>query len=66
MSNALATGLGWSRLGAIVVFAAITPTVMLAAPVIAAQFAGQLGLSPAQIGDLFSVELAAMSCSLTI
>jgi len=61
MSNALSTGLGWSRLAAIVIFAAITPTVMLAAPVIAAQFAGQLGLSPAQIGDLFSVELAAMS-----
>jgi len=61
MSNALATGLGWSRLAAIVAFAAITPTVMLAAPVIAAQFAGQLGLQPAQIGDLFSVELAAMS-----
>jgi len=61
MDNALSTGLGWSRLGAIVVFAAITPTVMLAAPVIAAQFAGQLGLQPAQIGDLFSVELAAMS-----
>jgi len=61
MNNALSTGLGWSRLAAIVVFAAITPTVMLAAPVIAAQFGGQLGLQPAQIGDLFSVELAAMS-----
>jgi len=61
MSNALSTGLGWSRLAAIVVFAAITPTVMLAAPVIAGQFAMQLGLQPAQIGDLFSVELAAMS-----
>jgi len=61
MKNALATGLGWSRLSAIVVFAAITPTVMLAAPVIAAQFAKQLGLSNSQIGDLISVELAAMS-----
>jgi len=61
MSNALSTGLDWSRLAAIVVFAAITPTVMLAAPVIAAQFGAQLGLKPAQIGDLFSVELAAMS-----
>jgi len=61
MSNALSTGLGWSRLAAIMVFSAITPTVMLAAPVIAAQFSGQLGLLPAQIGDLFSVELAAMS-----
>jgi len=61
MSNALSTGLDWSRLAAIVVFAAITPTVMLAAPVIAAQFGAQLGLQSAQIGDLFSVELAAMS-----
>jgi len=61
MNNALSTGLGWSRLGAIVIFAAITPTIMLAAPVIGAQFAGQLGLSTSQIGDLFSVELAAMS-----
>jgi len=61
MSNALSTGLGWSRLSAIVIFAAITPTVMLAAPVIAAQFAKQLGLQPAQIGDLISAELAAMS-----
>jgi len=60
MSNALSTGLSWSRLAAIVVFAAITPTVMLCAPVIAAQFAKQLGLTPAQIGDLFSAELAAM------
>jgi len=61
MNDALSTGLGWSRLAAIVVFAAITPIVMLAAPVIAGQFAVQLGLQSAQIGDLFSVELAAMS-----
>jgi len=61
MSNALSTGLGWSRLAAIVIFAAITPTVMLAAPVIAAQFGAQLGLQSAQIGDLISAELAAMS-----
>jgi len=61
MNNALSTGLGWSRLSAIVIFAAITPTVMLAAPVIAARFATQLGLSNAQIGDLISAELAAMS-----
>jgi len=60
MSNALSTGLSWPRLAAIVVFSAITPTVMLSAPVIAAQFAKQLGLTPAQIGDLFSAELAAM------
>jgi len=61
MSNALSTGLAWRQLAAIVVFAAIAPSVMLAAPVIAAQLGGQLGLKPAQIGDLFSVELAAMS-----
>jgi len=61
MNHALSTGLGWSQLAAIVVFAAMTPIVMLAAPVITPQFAGQFGFSPAQIGDLFSVELAAMS-----
>jgi len=60
MSNALSTGLSWPRLASIVVFSAITPTVMLCAPVIAGQFAKQLGLTPAQIGDLFSAELAAM------
>jgi len=59
--NALATGLGWPQLLAIVVFAAITPCVMLAAPVIAAQYGMQLGLAPAQIGDLFSAEMATMS-----
>jgi len=62
-NNALSTGLGWPQLGAIVIFAAITPAVMMAAPVIAAQFARQMGFSSAQIGDLFSVELAAMSLS---
>jgi len=60
MSNALSTGLSWPRLAAIVVFAAITPTVMLSAPVIAAQFAKQFGFTSAQIGDLFSAELTAM------
>jgi len=60
-NDALSTGLGWSQLLAIVVFAAITPCVMLAAPVIAAQYGMQLGLAPAQIGDLFSAEMATMS-----
>jgi len=60
MSNALSTGLSWPRLAAIVIFAAITPTVMLSAPVIAAQFAKQFGFTSAQIGDLFSAELTAM------
>jgi len=59
--NALSTGLTWRKLAAIVVFSAITPMVMLAAPVIAGQLAMQLQLTPTQIGDLFSVELAAMS-----
>ncbi len=48
-------------LAAIVLFAAITPTVLMTAPAVAAQLATQWQLSPAQIGDLFSVELGAMS-----
>ncbi|MEY9335106.1 DHA1 family inner membrane transport protein [Pseudomonas protegens] len=46
---------------AIVLFAAITPAVLLTAPAIAAQLASQWQLSPSQIGDLFSAELGAMS-----
>ncbi|MNF37866.1 Major Facilitator Superfamily protein [compost metagenome] len=46
---------------AIVVFAAITSAVLLTAPAIATQLAVELGLTPAQIGDLFSIELGAMS-----
>lgn len=46
---------------AIVVFAAITSAVLLTAPAIATQLAVELGLSPAQIGYLFSIELGAMS-----
>lgn len=46
---------------AIVLFAAITPAVLLMAPAIAAQLASQWQLSPTQIGDLFSAELGAMS-----
>lgn len=48
-------------LAAIVLFAAITPAVLLTAPAIAAQLASQWQLSPTQIGDLFSAELGAMS-----
>lgn len=51
----------WQRLAAIVLFAAITPTILMTAPAVAAQLAVQWQLSPAQIGDLFSFELGAMS-----
>lgn len=46
---------------AIVVFAAITSAVLLTAPAIATRFAVELGLNPEQIGNLFSIELGAMS-----
>lgn len=46
---------------AIVAFAAITSAVLLTAPALATQLATELGLNPAQIGDLFSIELGAMS-----
>lgn len=46
---------------AIVIFAAIVPAVLMVAPALAGQLAGQLGLSPSQIGNLFSVELGVMS-----
>lgn len=52
---------GWARLAAIVLFAAITPSVLMTAPVVAAQLAAQWGLTPSQIGNLFMVELGAMS-----
>jgi predicted MFS family arabinose efflux permease len=48
-------------LAAIVLFAAITPTILMTAPAVAAQLATQWKLSPSQIGDLFSTELGAMS-----
>lgn len=51
----------WQRLAAIVLFAAITPTILMTAPAVAAQLAVQWQLSPSQIGDVFSVELGAMS-----
>ncbi|GLZ87500.1 MFS transporter [Metapseudomonas resinovorans] len=46
---------------AIVVFAAITSVVLLTAPAIATRLAVELGLNPEQIGNLFSIELGAMS-----
>ncbi|MDW3711266.1 MULTISPECIES: MFS transporter [unclassified Pseudomonas] len=61
MTTATPAGLPRSRLLAIVLFAAIVPCVLMAAPAIATQYALQLGLGPAQIGQLFSAELAAMS-----
>lgn len=48
-------------LAAIVLLAAIAPAVLLTAPALASQLASQWQLSPAQIGDLFSFELGAMS-----
>lgn len=48
-------------LAAIVLFAAITPTILMTAPAVAAQLATQWQLSPSQIGNLFSTELGAMS-----
>ncbi|MCK3832637.1 MFS transporter [Pseudomonas fluorescens] len=50
-----------ARLAAIVLFAAITPTILMTAPAVTAQLASEWQLSPARIGDLFSVELGAMS-----
>ncbi|WP_432767297.1 MFS transporter [Pseudomonas tohonis] len=61
MITATSAGLPRTRLLAIVLFAAIVPCVLMAAPAIATQYALQLGLGPAQIGQLFSAELAAMS-----
>ena len=48
-------------LTAIIVFAAIAPGVLMTAPAIAAQLAGEWRLTPTQIGRLFAGELGAMS-----
>ncbi|MET3621475.1 MFS transporter [Burkholderia ambifaria] len=50
-----------STLVALVVFAAITPLLLIVAPAVAAQLATQLGLSASQIGTYFFVELGAFS-----
>lgn len=51
----------WKLLSAIVLFAAVVPSVLMTAPILAAQLASQWGLTPSQIGNLFMVELGAMS-----
>lgn len=51
----------WGLLAAIILFAALAPAILMTAPAVAAQLASQWQLSPSQIGDLFSVELGAMS-----
>jgi DHA1 family inner membrane transport protein len=56
-------GLPRGEVAAIVVVSAIVPAVLLMAPAIAGQLAAQLGLGPAQVGTMFSSELAAMSLS---
>jgi predicted MFS family arabinose efflux permease len=50
-----------STLVALVVFAAITPLLLLVAPAVAGQLTMQLGLSASQIGTYFFVELGAFS-----
>ncbi|NIE62264.1 MFS transporter [Burkholderia sp. Ax-1719] len=52
-----------STLLSLVVFAAVTPLLLLVAPAVAAQLAVQLGLSASQIGTYFFVELGAFSCA---
>lgn len=52
---------GREVLWALVIFAAITPMVLLVAPAVAEQLGVELGLNPAQIGSYFSVELGAFS-----
>ena len=52
-----------ATLVALVVFAAITPLLLLVAPAVAAQLGQQLGLSASQIGTYFFVELGAFSCA---
>ncbi len=52
-----------STLLSLVVFAAITPLLLLVAPAVAAQLGSQLGLSASQVGTYFFVELGAFSCA---
>lgn len=61
LTNSLLASSQLALLAAIVLFAAITPTILMTAPAVAAQLAIQWQLSPSQIGDLFSTELGAMS-----
>lgn len=48
-------------LAAIALLSAITPAVLMTAPVVAAQLAKQFALTPTQTGALFSAEMGAMS-----
>ncbi|WP_364309134.1 MFS transporter [Paenarthrobacter nitroguajacolicus] len=49
------------RIALIVVFSGIAATLLLMAPAVAGQLFTQMGLTPTQTGDLFAVELGAMS-----
>ncbi|HDR8859094.1 TPA: MFS transporter [Burkholderia territorii] len=60
-SDGSASSFARSTLVALVVFAAITPLLLLVAPAVAGQLAMQLGLSASQIGTYFFVELGAFS-----
>ncbi|RQR84817.1 MULTISPECIES: MFS transporter [unclassified Burkholderia] len=60
-SDGRASRFARSTLVALVVFAAITPLLLLVAPAVAGQLATQLGLSASQIGTYFFVELGAFS-----
>ncbi|MFM0729956.1 MFS transporter [Paraburkholderia sediminicola] len=62
-STAVPREFATSTLLSLVVFAAITPLLLLVAPAVAAQLGGQLGLSASQIGTYFFVELGAFSCA---
>ncbi|KVH43483.1 MFS transporter [Burkholderia diffusa] len=60
-SDGCASPFARPTLVALVVFAAITPLLLLVAPAVAGQLATQLGLSASQIGTYFFVELGAFS-----
>ncbi len=49
------------RIAFIVLFSSIVSTLLLMAPAVAGQLQLQMGLSPTRTGDLFAVELGAMS-----
>ncbi|MBU9132900.1 MFS transporter [Burkholderia multivorans] len=62
-SDAHAAPFARATLVALVVFAAITPLLLLVAPAVAAQLAVQLRLSASQTGTYFFVELGAFSAA---
>src|SRR5471030_273468 len=61
LSAGPARGFTRSTLVSLVVFAAITPLLLLVAPAVAAQLGGPMGLSASQIGTYFFIELGAFS-----